>query len=156
MIIAVISHSSIDAVIYEYAKVASVIKTTVTLLMRELSLVLVPDTFIFRSISPILQRMTEIFLPPLSPLPPCIAVTKDLCARILCFLHQQSAALSSCIFLRTTTAKDENMEPTSRCDLGQLAYRLHGIWRSRCTIPDCEMILSIPNTLRRANVGAVP
>ena len=80
-------------------------------------------------------------------LPPCIAVTKDPCAEILSLLYQQPAARSSCVLLRTANAEYEDMESIPRCGHRQLAYRLHSIWRSCCTVPDRKTILSKAHTI---------
>lgn len=53
---------------------------------------------------------------------------------------QHPRAPSSSIFLQTAIAEDEDMEPIPRRDNGQLAHRIHSIWWSCCTIPNCKAI----------------
>ena len=66
-------------------------------------------------------------------------ITQDYFASLLCFLQAKYSAPSSlCLSSWIATAKDEDMESIPRCDHGQLACRLHSIWRSFCTVSDGE------------------
>ena len=79
--------------------------------------------------------------------PSCSAVEKEISTIIPCALRKRSFTPSSRIVLQTATAEDEDMEPLPRCDYGQLACRLHSVWRSRCAISDREKNLSTIRTL---------
>ena len=108
--------------------------------MRELFFAFIPDRFMSFS----LVQDTGM---PENGFPSCSAVDKDISTIILCALRKRSTTPSSWILLQTATAEDEDMEPIPRCDYGQLACRLHSIWRSRCAVSDRKRNLSTTRTL---------
>ena len=99
------------------------------------------------AISPSLSSLVQYTGMPENGLSFCSMVENDISAIILCALQKRSTTPSQRIVLQTATAEDEDMEPVSRCDYCQLACRLHGVWRSRCAVPDRETNLSTTATL---------
>ena len=125
---AIISHRCVDASKYEYASME--LDRSLCHRCENLPRPLFPIIPLT-----ILLRHTSM---PENGLPPCSAFTKYLSALNLCSLRQHSSTPSFYILLRSLQVEDEDMEPIQGCDQGQLAYRLHSIWRACCSVPDCK------------------
>lgn len=127
---AIISHRCVHASSYEYAK--NGLDVAIMFFLRNFPFCLASDESLsFRHFPRTTMPKTA------SPRPS--PNTQDYPASLLCFLQPKSSAPSSlCLSSWIATAKDEDMESIPRCDHGQLAYRLHSIWRPFCTVSDGE------------------